>query len=253
MARQVHCKFCGGRGPAAQAHIIPKAFFSEILNKRDRKLVSVPLYDLDQTRTFQTPPFDWGILCQNCESRLSPLDRVGVSVFRDGRFRRIVPFPNQRFYGMGDVDGAMLRRFLLFVLWRIGASDHHACRHVRLDEHLSRLREVIEEPSLLQDREYPIVINQLCGPVILNDDGAPVHIYSREIPLNPTEPHEAFGITAVDFELSGYIISVGLEPRPDRSPWDIMALGTQVPLVAWQRFSESRKWDFLRTEISKSR
>jgi hypothetical protein len=217
-------------------------------------MVSVPLYEIDRVRSFQTPPFDWNMLCQACESQYAPLDRLGVSVFRDGHYSKVVPFPSLKLYGLGNVDPTKLRQFLLFVLWRIAASEHYSCRQVKLDAHLPRLRDIIRNPSIGGDREYPIIIQQLCGPVLLDDAGAPASIYSREIPLNPTAPHDAFGVEAVDFELSGYIISVGLGPRPDATPWQQASLGLyDVPLVWWHRFEDHPKWQFLKAEISKAR
>lgn len=243
MAREVSCKFCGRTGPAAQAHIIPKGFFRHLVDNEKRVMLSVPLHDFERTRSFQTSPFDHKILCQRCESEYAHLDTYGIGVFRDGKYTFVREQGVERFFYMRDVEVSRLRRFVLFTLWKIAATNNYSCRSVTLDQDLDSIRDLVRDGKCANATPYPILLTYYFGAVRSYFDGVPVDLHSFDVPFSPVGAPDTLGKPSVIFEFGSFEVTVALDDVANNSPWNLMSVGVfDCPLVYGVPFATSDKW-----------
>jgi hypothetical protein len=147
------CKLCGTRAKLVKSHIIPKAFFRDIA-LAGKTLSAHSLVPGVPPRRIPTGVYGQ-IICEACEQRLAHFDAYGIQFLR----RDVSAFEvvgGNRELGLlrtGDVDYALLKIFLLSVLWRAHASQDEVFERVDLGKFEPVLRDMIlaENPGRKED------------------------------------------------------------------------------------------------------
>lgn len=120
----IHCKLCQDFGPAADAHVIPKAFY-EISKNGNDYLDVITSKAWERTSKSRNGFYDQKLLCQKCESRYSSIDHRGIEILLKSNRE---PYKEGSgiafdFEIIRDIDPIKLNDFLVFLVWRILASD----------------------------------------------------------------------------------------------------------------------------------
>jgi len=132
------CRVCGG-GPTVNAHLFPRALAHDL--RGQAKHLYVGGVAAPGRQTVQAGLSDQGILCSTHEAKLGPYDTYGVGFCRTFASRVKHPAPN--IWRISDVDGDLLTRFWLAVLWRFGVSTLPQAALVRLGPYEHVLRDIL--------------------------------------------------------------------------------------------------------------
>lgn len=159
------CKFCGSYGKFVKAHIIPQAMYR---HNEDIPLMVMNVSRAERPRRSPTGLWDATILCGACEDRLQYLDEAAEQILVDGRASAL-PIRTPTVSG-GDAldedlailfpnaDGASLKLFALFVLWRAAVSSRPECASVKLGFHATRIKRMLRRGDARRTDILPTIL-----------------------------------------------------------------------------------------------
>lgn len=212
---RITCKLCGQEGPAADSHVIPRAFY-ELSKQGADHLVLVNTTPGEAWRKkSRIGLYDQALLCQACEARFQGLDAYGVEVFiRMPRTPLDESLPKgNRTSVIRGIDEARLRGFLIFLVWRILASNSPWFRDITHPKIEALLRQALLEGTLDQLWGPPTMFWLIGGTV---KDGEPdlSNLMNGSAVVN----EELFGVPVLEIGLGDIIAMVNLGNRPFDPP-----------------------------------
>ncbi|CAN5568592.1 hypothetical protein BH09GEM1_BH09GEM1_37980 [soil metagenome] len=154
------CRLCKLDVPLIEAHIIPKPFFRAYGDgRRAPKLLSNSAGV--RPKRVRTGFYDSGILCGPCDGRIGIWDQYGVDLLirQLGAFQ---PFPSSTApigFILPTFSYALLRLFVLSVLWRAHITTHEAFKAVKLGPYAIRLERMIAEADPGDPGEFCTVLS----------------------------------------------------------------------------------------------
>jgi hypothetical protein len=200
------CRFCNQEKAAlAKAHVIPRSFFKRVRGTA-KYSVEMRVSEKDIKEKYQQAGHsDCNILCEDCERKFSPYDTHGHSVFtkvfeepkiyRDNHGHELA-------YLLSEVDYALLKLFVLSLLWRASVSGLYFYRNVDLGQsHEDRIKSLIASGSIEDADIYQFVCS--------HQKNAP---YEKSIV--PPEPQQIDGINFIHLYLPDIEIVVKVDKRP---------------------------------------
>lgn len=204
------CRFCGQDKRMAKSHVIPNFVFRHMHppNGHSRVLTTVVgRYG----RTASTGPYDEDLLCQDCEQRFASLDTYGKRFLVDGVYKSfILDRPGSKELWIWDFDCSLLRRFILFVLWRCAASTRPEFIKLQLPSLLPMIREQVSSDLDYHQGLFPLIFRKFDGPVaLLRADNSEFDIDPRDLHFNPTISTFA-GQSSVKIYMLDWTVWVGL-------------------------------------------
>jgi len=247
----IRCRLCHNDGPAAKAHIEPDAFFRAKKDENGR----ISYVDLDapnEDHTIQSGPWDRTILCQNCEERFAPLDTYGVQFFRDEKFtlNRVVEDFGDVLIAEG-VDQEKLKRFLLFLAWRIGVSQRAPYKSIDLGGRIDVLASLLLSCQPVAPQAFPVVMKRYEGAAIVVRDGWNVPVGARDIHLNPCIMEQWGGRRVLQVYLAEYVVYMAVDDAAPQEFWATVALGaTTKPAIIVKHYCQSRELVFVKEKLA---
>ncbi len=220
----IRCKLCDSIGPAADAHIIPKAFYKISKGSFDYLDVISSAPGARRTRS-RIGFYDQNLLCQACEARFMGYDTYGVKVLLQSKRN---PFPGAPAGFCAEIipgiDQERFNAFLVFLLWRILASDLPAFKSVTHPELEDGLRQALMTGAAGGTARVQVLVTILC--------------HSLQVPaelnlvLNGSAyVHDYFGVRTVNIGLGKLLLTVNLEPMSFPQPFDRLAFPDCLPSV----------------------
>jgi len=250
MPEVIRCKLCHQDGPAAQAHIEPDSFFSSVKNAKGQ----ISAIDLDapqRDHVFQSGPWDRTILCRACEERFSPLDLYGSQFFRDEAFtlKRETKHFGDVLIAEG-VDQEKLKRFLLFLAWRIGVSQRPSYKAIDLGDRIDGLSTLLLSDQTIKPHLFPVVMKRYEGVAIIVRDGWNFPLLARDIHLNPGIMKQGGGRRVLQAYLADYVVYIAIDDVAPNEFWATVALGaTTEPVIFVKQFCKSRELMFIKQKL----
>jgi hypothetical protein len=160
------CRICGG-SPLIDAHLFPRALAHDL--RGEEKHLFVGAAGAPGRRIVQAGLFDRKILCSEHEAALGIYDAYGIEFCRTFPARVQHVTPNT--WRVRDVDGDLLSRFWLSVLWRFAVSTLPETALVQLGPYEDHLRDILfchfpctVEPAvmMLRYRSHVIPPENIC-------------------------------------------------------------------------------------------
>lgn len=139
------------------AHIIPRGFARDMMGDTSTHNIQA---SHDVVKPTQHGVYDRTILCGECDGKLGAFDDYAIDVSRDfpARHRKLQLYGFECF-NMPGVDGDLIAKFALAVLWRGSISTRPECKNIRLGPYESRLRDVLFGERQLSDlMEFEVLI-----------------------------------------------------------------------------------------------
>jgi len=255
MIKQIVCRMCRDCGPAAQAHVIPNAFFKRPLTECG-KLITLSIGSPEHVQTRQSGEWDLNLWCRTCESRFQEFDRDAVRVLRDDlceQWRLGLPGgPHWRLSLPGcpqllmlhGIDCARLRKFAMLTVWRVLASNRPPFAGVQDVDAEEDLRVRLLADSVGDSAVYPVLLrrwDQRAG--VRTPTGEEYSVDPRDMPMYPRMHSNLWGHRAVELPLGEYILLVAIDQEPPRSPWSTFALPDDGTIfVILEPFASSRNF-----------
>lgn len=249
------CRLCGQNGKPAKSHVLPNAFFQHAL-RDENKILQVSLEDVEISAPRQSGPWDRRLLCQSCESRFHSLDTYGVSILRDREcFEwRIDNCWNYQLAFLFGVNGEMLRRFILFVAWRILASTRPEFKRAS-DVHAEHtLRGIICEERSITD-QFPVLLSRYEGQAIAQTSDGVEHVVDpRSVILMPGTPRDFCGQRAMEIQFGEYEAAVAIDGAVPDGPWSTLTVPDCGPIPVFLRsFADSSTLKLVRRSFAAKR
>ena len=194
------------------SHIIPKAMMIDGLNDGERIAVAGTAGHPRKSLTGI-----WSkIVCLDCEKSFGPDDEYLIQVYR-----RLDSFP-EGFEGhatiLENVDGLLLQRSILSVLFRAHLSDHVAFRSIDLEEHADELRKFLLSQKKEAPASFSICLRHLTSP-------------TGELVIQPIR-EEYNGINIFRFFFPKITALIRVDNREMEEPFRIISLGANKPAHA---------------------
>lgn len=232
------------------AHVIPNGFIRPM--KGDGKYIDlVKLDDPGKTRKVQSARWDRTILCQSCEARFATLDAYGICFFRDENFDyKVIIDDEVPRLEVAGVDSHVLKRFLIFVAWRIGISKQTPFASVNLGAQLEVLRELIISESACVFDQFPTVIKKYLPCMAQTSQGQTLELRARDFMLDPCIVDDWFGRRVLQFYLADYKIYMAVDAYQNQGFWESRSLGVEREIVVvLQRLSQSSEVALIRDKL----
>lgn len=146
----------------ARSHVIPKSFYSAI------KKYGLPIISSNTkypSRVF-SGLYDTNILCPDCEGKYQDLDDYGFKVLLGSQFKKepITFNTGEKFVLIHSVDYRKFKLFLLFSLWRVGASTLEFFQNANLGSHKDRIRKMIVNRDVGTEEDYSFALSEYINP-----------------------------------------------------------------------------------------
>jgi hypothetical protein len=251
----ITCKLCQREGPAAKAHVIPDGFFARVLDD-EHTYLEVPADTPNSSITRQSGPWDRRLLCQECERTYAYLDGYLIQTLRDGlgqswRFD-LSELPPVLLL---QTDCPRLRSALLFVLWRVLASDRPMFAAVTDPVCEETLRTYILSGNTPADHTYPIILYRYDqGAGLRTNDGIEYSLDSRELMINPCIRPSFDGRKAVELPLGEYNAFVAIDDASLSGVWRTLSICDAGPVwILLRPFANSPNLRFIIDRFAEER
>lgn len=217
------CKLCGEDRPTVRSHIIPESFYPFDPGRSRRPLVFItpdPIY-----REGRSPngEYDASILCEVCESRLSPWDDAAYRLFADAeRWTILSQHKHEPIAFTANADYLRIKLFFISLLWRAHVSSRPMFRHVNIGAWERTAKQYILDANPGSRDDFAVFLSRFVdlqhpGPIL---DPRPERITRRRF---------------VRFYLGNFIASIKVDYRAVISPFDDFCLAPDRPTVAIAR------------------
>lgn len=253
MSSVIRCLLCERDGPSAKAHITPNGFIRP-MKSSGQDLVYINLDNPAKEKKIQSGTWDRTILCQHCETRLAPLDAYGIRFFRDEEFafNRVVDKFTETLEFVG-VDNFLLKKFLLFVAWRFGATMRPEFASVDLGDRLDELRQLVDVGSPGTLAQFPSVVKRYSPHAAHHPTGMMVEVQARDFALNPCVVEWA-GRRVLQFYLANYVIYMAIDNVTPEGFWATCSVGVEGgPRVIVKQLGASGELAFVRDRFRRVR
>jgi len=211
---EILCKMCREVGPAADSHIIPRAFYEQSKAGHDFLKVISSIEGSRSTRS-RIGFYDRELLCQGCEAKFQPIDDYGINLLLHAQLE---PYGPGHMAGLHvsmirNVDPQRFNDFLSFLVWRVLASDQPAFQSIRNPGEEERLRNALQFNRI---RFEPFI--QALMFRIEQSIGLPENVNSV---LNGTAFKDRFeGVPMVNIGLGEFLLKVKLGMDALPPPFD---------------------------------
>ena len=122
------CKLCGQAAKLVKSHVIPKALHRD-------QVGALEIVKEGRAYTKKTLTGAYGrFMCQSCENSFGPYDDYGVEFvrkYKDGKAGELFEDSFSKGFS-ADVDYAMLKPWVLSMLWRGNACDHEMWKGIAI-------------------------------------------------------------------------------------------------------------------------
>lgn len=152
------CKLCLRARPLVEAHIIPRAFY------RDMMVDETPVALFSTTagvmpKRAPTGIYDSHMVCQECEARFNPWDTAGVEFMRRSLTEFDVTHTTDRFRACvpRSFDYPRVKLFFMSLLWRAHATTHEFFGDVALGPFEAPLRSMILSSDPGRQEDFGVV------------------------------------------------------------------------------------------------
>ena len=143
------CRLCGNNNKLIKAHVIPEAFFREIvIGDEGAHLISGSPGELPKRSPIGV--YDREILCDQCEVKFGRVDDYGVLVLLKRFHELFLPIINEKRivgYQAENINQDLLLRFLVSTLWRASVSTQPFYDSIDLGPLESLARQTILNPN----------------------------------------------------------------------------------------------------------
>lgn len=158
----MNCRLCNLPRKFAQSHVIPKAFWPELLDGKD-----IPLLVSSSEGSFpKRAPigvYDQTILCETCETKFNAMDDYGINILlkrREELFKPVPPEGEPVEWKSEVVNQHRLLVFLVGILWRASVSTHGFYQRVDLGPLELLARKVVMDQEAAVPGEFGAVLSQ---------------------------------------------------------------------------------------------
>lgn len=221
------CTWCSKNTKLVDAHIVPSAFYEQLVDTGGVPLVlgSEPGF---RPKRRPSGTYDPGILCASCEARFSPWDDYGVQIFRDQASldpsRYVSDGQGGHFFQLeANADGRLLQ-FLTSLLWRASVSNQHEFQRVTLGPHAEIIKQALLKPISAELERYSFVITRFT-------DDIGNKVMSGPYPF-PIKLKTGSSLNAYMVSLPGWALIVKVDKREWPNPLDGIAYQVGKPTLA---------------------
>lgn len=221
----IRCKLCDMIGPAADAHVIPKAFYKVSRGSADYLDVISSVPGVRRVRS-RIGFYDQNLLCQSCEARFMGYDTYGVKVLLQSKRE---PFMGGDIAGIRaeivqGVDRQRFNGFLVFLLWRVLASALPAYQTVTHPELEEGLRQLLLAGSAGTTARVQVLVTTLCHSLLVPEE--------LNLVLNGTTyVNNYLGVRTANIGLGKLLLIVNLDPVSFPQPFGNLAFPGCMGLV----------------------
>lgn len=225
------------RGPGCsnsnliEAHIIPSSF-AAFIRGDDPNVANVQLTPHGAKNAFpQLGEYDAGILCGDCDQKLGKLDGYAIQVCRS--FPKLA-VKSGAFYEMPDVDGDMLGKFFLSIIWRASISKRPNFVEIDLGPYNDVVRDMIfSEAPLASSTALQVALERLES----------IHLDAAGLFSIP-RPSGLGGRNGYGFMLGGFRVFVKVDKRalPGNQTNGVLS-GKGVLRLFARRFEDTSEFD----------
>jgi len=158
------CKLCNQVKKLVKAHIIPRSF--ELRAKGvSKSLLEARQYDVKTVKIWQNGVWDDKILCAACEDRFKLWDDYGFKILGNPPGNNVLPRNEAELesFILKDIDYALLKLFILSVLWRASVSSQPFFSKIRLGKHEAAIADMIRNQNPGSYDQFAVIIGRLVG------------------------------------------------------------------------------------------
>ncbi len=216
------CKLClCDKQLVNKSHIIPDFMYSDIFDE-NHSLIRFKSDDWDKERKLHTGEFEAGILCRDCEAKLSKFETYGRLILYGGKLPKGVNirFENQKnqhgveFTFATGIDYKKFKLFLLSILWRASISKRPFFGLVSLGKYEEVVRKMLVEEDPGPSDLFPCIINSYTKHASL----------PKELISEPKKIRMESGVIGYNFLISGMLYIFVISPlTSSMRPWVIEA------------------------------
>ncbi len=226
---------CNGPGCSSteliEAHIIPSSF-AAFIRGDDPNIANVQLTLHSAKDAFpQLGEYDPGILCGDCDGKLGILDGYAIKICRD--FSKLA-VKSGAFYEMPDVDGDLLGKFFLSIIWRASLSTRPNFAEIDLGPYNDVVRDMIfSDAPLASNVALQVALERLES----------IHLDASKIVSIP-RPSSLGGRNGYGFMIGGFRVYVKVDKRPLPGNQTNGVLGGKGALRLFaRRFEDTSEFD----------
>jgi hypothetical protein len=212
------CKLCGASKALCNSHIIPEFCFAPFYDEKHR---FIEVTDVSAGRvTRPQKGFREPLLCSGCEALISRYERHARRLFVDPL--PVVALNEARTREHERIDYALLKLFVLSVIWRASVSKLRVFKHVDLGPHEQLLGDMLLAGDPGQAGDYPVVIWVL-------------HFQRERMPDLMTEPTymRIDGLKCYRLMMTGFIFFVFVSKQNPSSRWLRLAIAPDKPVTTY--------------------
>ena len=146
------CKFCQNESVLCRSHIIPEFLYKNLYDEKHRMLVVEPSL---MSETFRQKGYYEYLLCNDCEQYFN----VNFEQYYANNCFSIIPEKfnkkpeNFRYPGL---DYSKYKLFILSVFWRILIAKEAPFHHIKSDEHIQTIQEMLMKQDPGDELDYPL-------------------------------------------------------------------------------------------------
>ena len=155
----MRCRGCCQERELLKAHVVPESFFRD-MQEADGQLQEHSIKHGIYPRRRPIGLYDTGILCLECEKNFQDPDEYGQQTLiqRANEFQSYFENGVDKGYSLCDVDGDMLKRFIVSVLWRASVSKLDFFNEVELGPFEESAKAIAWGDSVGADDKFPFFI-----------------------------------------------------------------------------------------------
>ena len=242
------CKLCDQEKDLIYAHIIPRAFYREIMPP-DGQALLVIRPDLPYEQRARNGEYDTEILCAECDQYIGQWDQVAIEFFRSIDSWEIVEYPAGRTKGyiVKKFNYKALKLFCISMLWRAGISKRPFSQNVQLGPYEKLAKQLILNEDHGPENLFSIVLTKY-APTKL-----PQYEKSRDVMhKNILSPQRKlfYGTLFYEFTLNEFNAYIKTTNKPIPKEFNSLLLKQDHPLNILEfDFDNSRKHKNLFHEI----
>lgn len=235
----IHCQWCRQNGPSAMSHIHPIGFGRHLL-RASKFFLRVSFSRLGEQEKEQTTPFQRNLLCQRCEGWSHHLDDYLIDVFRDRKGITFEPSDVAVRHWMHGVDHDLLRRAILFALWRYLASSRPDYRMFKYPMAMERVRNLLRSGEPISPRRFGIMLTHRYGSIVDEGPWGRLETFAWSIIFQPRIVDEYAGHRTGVMFFADFEVRVALDPLPLSRQWQLAHLPANGPIpVLMRAFADS--------------
>jgi hypothetical protein len=158
------CKWCNLEfSKLAKSHVIPQAFvnFDGIT---DKYLISTDRYRARRP----IGSYDSSILCLKCEHNYSHIDSEAADILLHKFDKELIKFNDERDQKAFQIDGKfseVIKKFLIYVLWRASVSQLHEFQAVKLGPYEEIIKSVLVNKENIGKYDYSFMAYRVENPI----------------------------------------------------------------------------------------